>query len=42
MTAPGTVAEVIVWFLTGADVVTGETLLLDGGHHLTQMPLARR
>jgi hypothetical protein len=36
------VAEVIVYFLTGASVVTGETLLLDGGHHLTQMPMARR
>ena len=41
-TTPDTVAEVIVYFLTGASVVTGETLLLDGGHHLTQMPLARR
>lgn len=41
-TTPDTIAEVIVWFLTGAGVVTGETLLLDGGHHLMQMPLARR
>lgn len=41
-TTPDTVAEVIVWFLEGAGVVTGETLILDGGHHLTQMPLARR
>lgn len=39
---PDTVAEVVVYFLTGAAVVTGETLLLDGGHHLTQMPFARR
>jgi 3-oxoacyl-[acyl-carrier protein] reductase len=39
---PDSVAEVIVYFLTGASVVTGETLLLDGGHHLTQMPNARR
>lgn len=39
---PDTVAEVIVYFLTGADTVTGETLLLDGGHHLNQMPMARR
>lgn len=39
---PDTVAEVVVYFLTGAETVTGETLLLDGGHHLTQMPLARR
>lgn len=39
---PDTVAEVIVYFLSGADVVTGETLLLDGGHHLMQMPMGRR
>jgi len=39
---PDTVAEVIVYFLSGADTVTGETLLLDGGHHLNQMPMARR
>ncbi len=37
-----TVAESILYFLRGASVVTGETLLLDGGHHLTQMPIARR
>ena len=41
-TTPDNIAEAIVYFLGGADVVTGETLLLDGGHHLTQMPLARR
>ncbi|MFW6093898.1 MAG: SDR family NAD(P)-dependent oxidoreductase [Pseudomonadota bacterium] len=41
-TTPDTVAEVVVYLLTGAGVVTGETLLLDGGHHLTQMPFARR
>lgn len=41
-TTPDTVAEAIVYFITGADVVTGETLLLDGGHHLNQMPSARR
>lgn len=39
---PDTVAEAIVWFLGGAGTVTGETLLLDGGHHLMQMPMARR
>jgi len=37
-----TVAASILAFVTGHDIVTGETLLLDGGHHLTQMPLARR
>jgi 3-oxoacyl-[acyl-carrier protein] reductase len=39
---PDTVAEVIVYFLCGAGVVTGETLILDGGHHLIQQPFARR
>lgn len=39
---PDTIAEVILFFLGSASVVTGETLILDGGHHLTQMPLARR
>jgi 3-oxoacyl-[acyl-carrier protein] reductase len=29
-----TVAEVIVQFVEGASIVTGETLILDGGHHL--------
>ena len=37
-----TVAEAILYFLGGAAGVTGETLILDGGHHLQQMPLARR
>jgi 3-oxoacyl-[acyl-carrier protein] reductase len=41
-TTPDTVAEGIMCFIVGADVVTGETLLLDGGYHLNQMPFARR
>ena len=41
-TTPDTIAEGVLYFITGADVVTGETLLLDGGNHLNQMPLARR
>ncbi len=41
-TTPETIAEGILYFIVGADVVTGETLLLDGGHHLNQMPFARR
>ncbi len=41
-TTPQTVAEAILYFAAGADVVTGESLILDGGHHLQQMPLARR
>lgn len=36
------VAEAIVYFVTGADIVTGETLIVDGGNHLSQTPLARR
>lgn len=41
-TTPDTIAEVIVYLLGGAGVVTGETLILDGGHHLMQTPMARR
>ena len=37
-----TVAEAILYFLAGAGIVTGETLMLDGGHHLIQTPFARR
>ena len=36
------VAEAVLYFLGGAAGVTGETLILDGGHHLQQMPFARR
>jgi 3-oxoacyl-[acyl-carrier protein] reductase len=39
---PDTVAEVILFFLSSGSVVTGETLILDGGHHLMQTPMARR
>jgi NAD(P)-dependent dehydrogenase (short-subunit alcohol dehydrogenase family) len=41
-TTPDTVAEAILYFVTGADVVTGETLILDGGMHLGLAPLTRR
>ena len=41
-TTPDTVAEAILYFVTGADVVTGETLILDGGQHLSLAPLGRR
>ena len=37
-----TVAESILYFVTGASVITGETLIVDGGHHLMQTTLARR
>ena len=43
MTAtPETVAESICYFITGAPLVTGETLILDGGFHLTTTPVTRR
>lgn len=41
-TTPDTVAEAILYFIAGADVVTGEMLLVDGGNHLNTAPLARR
>jgi 3-oxoacyl-[acyl-carrier protein] reductase len=41
-TTPDTVAEGILYFISGADVITGETLIMDGGMHLTQAPLARQ
>lgn len=37
-----TVAEAILHFVTGPQVVTGETLLVDGGRHLTMSPLGKR
>jgi len=41
-TTPDTVAEAILYFVCGAKVVTGETLMLDGGMHLNTAPLSRR
>jgi 3-oxoacyl-[acyl-carrier protein] reductase len=41
-TTPDTVAEGILYFLAGADVVTGETLIMDGGAHLGGAALTRR
>jgi enoyl-[acyl-carrier-protein] reductase (NADH) len=32
------VAEVLVWFLEGATLVTGETLIVDSGLHLGPFP----
>lgn len=37
-----TVADSIIYFITGAPLVTGETLILDGGFHLTTTPITRR
>lgn len=32
------IARVLVWFLTDADLITGETLIVDSGIHLGQLP----
>lgn len=32
------IAEVLVWFLEGARLVTGETLIVDSGIHIGQLP----
>ena len=37
-----TVADAILHFISGPQIVTGETLLVDGGVHLGQTPLTRR
>ena len=39
---PDTVADAILHFISGPQVVTGETLIVDGGRHLTMTPLGRR
>ncbi len=39
---PETVADAILHFISGPQVVTGETLIVDGGKHLTMTPLSRR
>lgn len=39
---PETVADAILHFISGPQVVTGETLIVDGGRHLTMTPLGRR
>ena len=39
---PDDIASGILYFITGADVVTGETLILDGGSHLATAGLTKR
>ena len=39
---PETVAEAILQFIAGSSVVTGETMIVDGGNHLAQGSMARR
>jgi len=36
------VSEAILYFTSGAGIITGETLILDGGLHLSGAPLTRR
>lgn len=40
--SPDTVAEAILHFITGPQIITGETLIVDGGAHLNTVPLGRR
>jgi len=40
--SPKTVGEAILYFICGASIITGETLILDGGNHLAQTPMLRR
>ena len=37
-----TVADAILYFISGPQIVTGETMMVDGGRHLSMAPLARR
>lgn len=37
-----TVADAILHFISGPQIVTGETLIVDGGRHLSTTPMARR
>ena len=37
-----TVADSILYFITGPQVVTGESIIVDGGRHLGMTPLTRR
>ncbi len=39
---PDTVADAILHFITGPQIVTGETLIVDGGRHLNSTPMGRR
>ena len=36
------VAEAILQFITGSPAITGQTLIVDGGLHLTRASLVRR
>ena len=38
----GTVADSILYFIVGPQIVTGESIIVDGGRHLGMTPLTRR
>jgi 3-oxoacyl-[acyl-carrier protein] reductase len=40
--APEDVSRAVVWLLEGADMVTGEFIIVDGGGHLGGVPLKGR
>ena len=40
--SPDQIAEGILYFVTGGDVITGECLIMDGGSHLAQAGLTKR
>lgn len=42
VSTPDDVAEPIVWLIEGSDHVTGETLMIDAGMHLSFAPLVAR
>lgn len=42
VSTPDDVAEVIVWMIRGSSLVTGETMMIDGGAHLGFAPLVAR
>ncbi|HMO95746.1 MAG TPA: SDR family oxidoreductase, partial [Tepidiformaceae bacterium] len=39
---PEDMAQAAVWFIEGADLITGEILIVDAGSHLGQAPLVAR
>jgi 3-oxoacyl-[acyl-carrier protein] reductase len=42
VTTPEDVARAVLWFIEGADLTTGEIMLVDGGSHLGGAPLLGR
>jgi 3-oxoacyl-[acyl-carrier protein] reductase len=42
VTSPEDISRAVVWLMEGADLVTGETILIDAGAHLGAAPLVAR